>query len=509
MRGVLVVGGLLAAGCTALKASQVSPGSLSGDTFSPGRAVATAYGPSAAYACRGSDVLQVMASQAPAPSAQDGQLCGAAEALLGWSAADPPPAALLDFVAWSHGLPSPPRLQAMVSTFTTEEPEAIAGAFKDALETHAKGSRNPRYGAAVLRLKKGSVRVAVVMQDLPLEVTAPRTLQAGGSAHVKGRLLGGEAATVTWSNEKGEGMKPASGGAADFDVEISCASRGRLVVEVQGSQGTRATLPVACGEAAPSSVKLAADGAEPARRVFDELNAERAAAGLAALEWDAAVADAARAAAEALRDASGTVADPTPFLRQAKAQAALVVENPGQALGVAEAHRAFSLSPSLRANYMSPLVTHGGVGVAPGPELHGQKTVFAVELFVKRQERVDPAKVAAELAKKIADRRAAAKVTALATDPQLEKAAQQYADALAASKGALADDKANAFLSGSYKAFAALNVMSGARVDPISVADEASITGKGTHVGIGVAQGEHGSFGPNTAYVVVLIGTRR
>jgi len=502
---------LLGAGCAELKASQVTPGALTGETFTAGRAGAAAYGPSAAFTCRASDVVQWLVKEVPATSAQDGQLCAVAEALLGWTSEEPPGAAVLDHLAWTYGLPSPPRLKVMVAKLETEEPEQLAAAFKDALAQHAKTSPKPRWGAAVQRLRKGSTRVAVVMQDAVVDLAAvPRSLAAGASARVKGRLnTAPELPAVVWSDEKGELHRAPASTTQDFDVEVSCRTKGRLLAEVQGDRGTRAALPIACGEPLPGSVSLAGDGPDAVKKVFEEVNAERTAAGLPALEWEPQVAAAAAAAAEALSAASGAVADPAPFLQAANVAAALVVENPGQALGVREAHRAFSLSPQLRGNYMNPSVTHGGVGVANGPELQGRKTVFVVELFIKRLAKVDVAKVGAELAQKIADQRAAAKAAALGKDPALEKAAQAYADALAASKGTLTDEKANAFLSPLYKSWASLNVMSGARADPLSIADEASVTGKGSHLGMGVAQGDHGSLGPNTVYVVVLIGTKR
>ena len=500
---------MLAAGCAQLKTSQVSPGKVRGGDFAPGRPGVDAYGPAPAFTCRASGVLQLLKNDAP-NAVEDGQLCVAAEALTGWDSSEPVPVPVLDFAAWTYGLPSPPRLRALVSTFKTEEPADIAPAFNDALVAFTQSAARPRFGVAVVRLAKGSTRVALVMQDMPVEVTAPRTLPAGATGRLKGRMLApGETASVTWSDVQGR-LQKGPQGSADFDVELKCEGSGRMVAELSGSKGTRLALPVWCGEAAPISVSLGgAETSAPEKAVLEAINGERSGAGLKPLEWDEPVSNAARAAAAALRDSNGAVADPSGFLKAAGASTALVVENPGQALDVNEAHRGFALSPALRANYMNPEVAQAGIGVAEGPLVNGRKSVFVVELFTRRPGKVDPAQVGEQLAARIAEKRAAAKAAALAKDATLEKAAQAYATALAASAGTLSDAEGNRLLAPLYKGYTSLNVLSGARADPMSVADEASITGKGAQVGIGVAQGDNASLGANTIYVVVLIGTRR
>jgi hypothetical protein len=88
----------------------------------------------------------------------------------------------------------------------------------------------------------------------------------------------------------------------------------------------------------------------------------------------------------------------------------------------------------------------GIIGSAPGPAVNGRSTVFVVELFTRRPGKVEPAKVGEQLVARIAEKRAAAKATALAADPTLEKAAQAYAAALAASGGALSDAEGNKLL---------------------------------------------------------------
>jgi hypothetical protein len=184
-----------------------------------------------------------------------------------------------------------------------------------------------------------------------------------------------------------------------------------------------------------------------------------------------------------------------------------VLENPGQALSPGDAHHEFSINPALRENYMSPGVTTMGVGVAPAAAKGAGS--YVVELFIQRLPKIDTAKTAQELATKIGEKRSAAKLSPLSTDAMLEKAANQYVSALAASKGTMSDSQASGFVSPLYKSFASLNVMAGARTEALGIAEEQSILGKGSLVGIGVAQGDNDKLGTNAVYVVVLMGTKR
>ncbi len=524
---------LLVAGCAQLKASQGSPGKISSDSFTPERAPSEMFGPNPVFECRSPGLIRLLlndlAEQRPAgalPVVADGQLCAAAESLLGWEKPETLSANVVDFVAWHFGLPSPPKPRAVILNLPTEELAEMAPLLNEVLGAFAKKATQPRFGVATLRLGKKSTKVVLFMQEVLTEFApVPQHLALAAVAPLKGRVLSKGTGQVLVSDAQGRLEQSPIAPGGEFHADLHCGDKpGRIQVEVRSDQdGQNRTVlgfPVQCGAPVPLALALPVAGQWPAqlaehgKKVLEQINAERVAVGLAPLQWEEALAAVARTVAEGLRDDSlkggvTTPLDPLPLLQKAELMSPLVLVNPGQALTTEDAQREFSMSPPLRANFMNPEVTHVGIGVVQGKDPGERSSVFVVELFIRQLTALDPVAVQRDLSQRIVDKRLAAHLPAFAKDPSLEAAATQYAAALAASGGTLSNEKSNAFLTPLYKTFLSVNVLSGVRLDPLTIADESAVTGKGQRVGVGVAQGVHPAFGKNAVYAVVLIGVHR
>ncbi len=294
-----------------------------------------------------------------------------------------------------------------------------------------------------------------------------------------------------------------------------------MQVEVRGDRnGAPAVLarfPVFCATEPPGSVAVAApakgalDAAAAERKLFQLMNAERATGGIAPLAWDDAVAGVARAASQGFRDeAKGGPAgfDVVARLKQVDVSSLLVLENPVVAPTPEEAQARLVASPLHRSNLMNPEATHAGVGVVPSTE-GGGAAVYVTELLVRELPPVDGEAVKARLRAAIARKRADARAQPLGSDPVLEDVAQKYAAELAGARGALPKPRADALVAPLYKAFRNVNVLSGAKADPLDFAEEPGVAGPGKVMGLGVAQGANPVLGKNAVYVVVLVGARR
>src|SRR5262249_18452614 len=182
----------------------------------------------------------------------------------------------------------------------------------------------------------------------------------------------------------------------------------------------------------------------------------------------------------------------------------VVLENPAQARSPQEAQARFSSSPPHRANFMSPEVTHSGIGIASFKAADGRSAVFVSELFVKQLPKVDADKLREELRKAMAQKRADARAPAVAKDAALEQVAQQYAQELAAAKGSLAKARADELLAPLRKSYKTLNLLSGSKAEPLEFAEEPTVVSSGKLLGIGVAQGANPVLGKNAVYVVAI-----
>jgi len=255
------------------------------------------------------------------------------------------------------------------------------------------------------------------------------------------------------------------------------------------------------------------DIASDEKKLFELVNGERTAAGLSLLAWDDSVARVARDIAETQRDrsqkGSAKEIDVVERLKQADVSSPLVLQNPARARSAEDAHARFAASSAHRANYMNPSITHAGIGIVSGTDASGQPSLIVTELFVREPPPVDPQAVRGQLRSAIARRRSDARASALANDKALEDVAQRTATALADAKGSLPKAREDEILSPLRKVFRTVNVIGGAKADPLDFAEEPGIVASAKLLGIGVAQGAHPQLGKNATYVVVLTGTRR
>ncbi|HEU4726886.1 MAG TPA: CAP domain-containing protein [Kofleriaceae bacterium] len=189
--------------------------------------------------------------------------------------------------------------------------------------------------------------------------------------------------------------------AGHFVARIACTHRGRQQIEITASNAGGSTVlanfPVWCGAEPAASARIdpvaddtPVESAEQAARYLAaRINRDRAVAGLPALRWDADVAAVAQRHAEEMRR-TGVVAHVSPItgsavdrVRAARIPTGAVLENVALAHRLDEAHRALMNSPGHRANILSTMATHIGIGVAVGDEDAGRRALFIAQLFTR------------------------------------------------------------------------------------------------------------------------------
>jgi uncharacterized protein YkwD len=516
-----------------MEASRRSPGSLAKDEFSPGRPPATQYGADPAKNCPSGGALPLLADEVEnrtkasgKPGAKpDGRLCAAAETLLGWNQPDVPSETVVAFLSDYFGLPSPIS-RVTIAPIETEETKGIAGQLVETVSRFTFTAKQPRFGLATERLRKGTTKIVLLMQDASLDVDPfPRRLNANSKATLSGRLASGLAnPKVFISDPRGQLEKPSVPPGSVFQADVACGAQpGRIQVEVraedQGTEAVVANFPVGCGTDLPTSVpapppdKDPNDTARQEQKVFEMINAERTAVGIPALALDEGVANVARSLSESRREevrrgGSGESIDVVDRLKKADVISPLVLVNPGQALTPIDAQSRFSRSPVHRANFMNLQATHGGVGVAWVTE--GERTYAVVnEIFVRELPTVDTQALREKVRAAIARRRSEARAPVLTKDPALDQVAQNYAQELAANRGTISKERGNQILAPVMRSFRTINVVSSVKPEPLEIAEEPGIVSNAKALGVGVAQGTHPSLGKNAIYVVAILATRR
>ena len=465
------------------------------------------------------DQAKLAGKPAPQP---DGRLCALAESLLGWDESHQPPEAVVSGLAWHFGIPSQVS-RVTVATIDTEDPKQLAPNVDEALLAYVRTASQVRYGLATARIAKprtgvkseeARTRISLVMQDSLLDPAAEATLGGRVRAPVQKPV-------VLISDPRGKLVQPPPTPGNEIRVPVSCNGRtGRMVVEIraedQGSAKLAGSFPVTCGVEQPASVQVPAppsgDAAQQERAVFEQINAERSAAGLPPLTWNAKVAQVARAVSESAQKGApaDTPAQMADRLRQAGVPSGLVLQNPGEARSAEAAQQRFSMSPIHRANYMSTDATDAGIGVVTTNDPKSGPLVVVTELFVRELAQVDLSTVVPRLRDSVNKRRSSAGLSAFRDDAALDKVAQEYAASLAESSGTMSDSKHSHIVSPLYRSFRTVDFLSGAKGDPLEFADEKTVmTSKEKLMGIGVAQGNHPVLGKNATYVVLLFATRK
>jgi hypothetical protein len=200
---------------------------------------------------------------------------------------------------------------------------------------------------------------------------------------------------------------------------------------------------------------------------------------------------------------TGSAAD---RLRAANIKTGVVLENVARAYGVNEAHQGLMNSPGHRANIMSGVATHIGIGVAFGDEVSGRREMFITQVFTRVPPKIDRSAAVELLRQKLVTAR-----PELVHQPVLSGVAQQVADALAVGEPSdTASQRIKRELDGFnriYQRFASVITAT----DDLETLDGGGLVGDkaADDIGIGIAQGPHPELGNNAIWIVVLLANRR
>jgi uncharacterized protein YkwD len=519
---------------TQLRAS-VSPTRGGPVVFAPDSTASSTYGDPATAApttelgrsIEAAVALAAKQANLPAPVA-DGRLFTAAEEL---AAVVPDEGviaySLVEFALQRQGIIEPsPHL--LVVWGPLDDPAVLVEQLAPRIPELLAAGATARLGIGAARRAGNEGVVVFALQGSAVEIKpVPRAFPDGGVIKLSGRVLApfkDPEVFVTHENGAVSRLPSAGKTPAEFAAQVDCASRvGRQQIEVTANDATGSTVlanfPVWCNEAAPASISVdttiddgeITDAADAEQRLLGLVNRDRAAAGLSALVWDDAVAEVARAHSREMR-ATGVVAHVSPQtgtaadrVRVAGIKTAAVLENVARAYGVGEAHVGLMNSPGHRANLMSAVATHIGVGVVLGDDVAGRRELFVTQVFIRVPPRIDPAAAAQAIHAKLDG------VRRVDTDAVLESAAQKVADKLAAGvprDKAWAESKRTLEgLAGKYRRIGSVQT---AVADLDAITGDALLGGYAPDlVGVGAAQGSHPEIGDGAIYIVLLLGEKR
>ena len=401
--------------------------------------------------------------------------------------------------------------------------EQLAPSFPDLLPTNAAA----RFGVGAARRPDGEDAIVFTLQSSAVTITPiARAWPKGGKIRVEGKVAAPfKDPVVLVTHEDGGVVKLPSGGrrAGDFAADVDCASRtGPQQIEVAAADATGSTVlanfPVWCNQDAPASIvvessaddAIATDAGDAESRLLALMNRDRGTAGLPPLVWDERVAEVARAHSREMH-ATGVVAHVSPTtgsaadrVKAAGLKTAVVLENIARAQSPGQAHLGLMNSPGHRANILSGVATHVGIGVVIGGSDPAHGELFATQVFTLVPPKISSANASAAIRDKLAA------VKKLQTDPMLEAWAQKLADKLAEGQ-----DRDKAITAARNQLQTATKL---GRVGSVitAVPDLSTVTGEallGNYapdvVGIGAAQGTHPEIGEGAIWIVVFFGNRR
>jgi len=544
--GVLVAAAALAAmslvnaGCgAAAAANKRSPGVLEGDAFRPTRTPSASYGADPTQACPSGGANALVGEEIGSVAKPDGRLCALADTLLGWEkekiGAETPPENVLQVLSNDFGLPQTVRRVIIQDITTAEErtgqrsatqgatPKDLAVMIADPIRTFSSTAQVPRYGVATQRIRAGTTRIAVAMQDQNVEIQPlPRKLNPGQSATLSGNVLGTLAnPKVVYTDAVGKLERPAPQPGKAFSAELKCGDRpGRilvqLVAEQEGADVAVASFPVGCGtdlpiaaSISPATKQATTDPVAAEKKLIELINQERTTAGLKPLDLDSDLSKVARSISEDRAKGKGTSADEVQRrMKELEISAPLLLVSEAQAFGAEDAYTRFSNSAQDRSNAMNPEMTQVGIGIAPAPPVNKQPMVVVTELFLKQLPPPDPAEVKANVYKAIDRKRGDARAGAVSKDAQLEQIAQAYASELAKQGGNVSKEKRAEIEAPLYKHYSTISETGGVTPDPLEIAEQPAIVSDAKLVGVGVGIGSSPQFGKNSTYVVVLMGKK-
>ncbi len=434
---------------------------------------------------------------------------------------------VVEFALQRHGIIEPsPHL--LVVWGHIDEPELIVEQLRPRLAEILADGANARVGIGTAKRNPDGTGAVVFALQASGVVTnpIPRALAEGGSfaldAVVDTRYKEPEL-FVTREDGSTERVAIAIGKSGAFKASVACGKhKGRQQVEITASdqQGSTvlANFPIWCADQPPTSITIdatqeenavvAADEAE--RRLLALMNRDRQAAGLPALLWDDRVMGVSRAHCEDMKKTkivahiSPTTGSAADRVRVAGIKTALVLENVARAYGVGEAHAGLMNSPGHRANVLSPLATHVGIGVVLGDEVSGRREMFVTQVFIRIPPKVEPAQAAAFVHERIN------RVRPVKMNAGLQKVAQELAEGLAVGKTRDALwPAAKKKLDTMNSAYARVGSVVSAAADLDSV-EGAEMLGdyKADDIGVGIAQGNHPQIGDGAIWIVVLLAER-
>lgn len=536
-------------GCAAsIAANKKSPGKVENGMFQPTRPPQAHFGQDTTLPCpeRGVngaivDALKLkMGDKAPP---QDGRLCAIADTLLGWPGLEKnevPPDVVRTFLSHYFGLPTAFRTLQLTVLESTNSAE-IAAALVDSIGSFASTAQSPKWGfiadlvtgvgsasrqamAQGGSASTGKTRIALVLyDDVAVFDPVPRKMAAYTSSPLNGHLVGAlKSPKVQVVDVVGKLQKAEPSAGQDFHADLKCGDKpGKILVQItgdnEGAEVVAANFGIACGGEPPTAVAIPGaegpvDPAAAEKKLADQLNADRTAAGLKPLNVHDALNKLARTIADNQAHNKGTSsADLMAGLKEADIATPLILESAASAFSADSAASKLSDSPPDRANQMRSDLTDVGVGAARGPDVGGKQTIIVVELFVTQLPPPDPVAVKARLYDAIAKKRAAAGKSALEKDPVLEDISQKYADAAAQNGAPLPREKESELMAPLYKASMTVNVLGGfvpSEEGAMNVAEQGSVLGDARLIGVGVAVGRSPAYGKNSPFVMVLLGTR-
>jgi uncharacterized protein YkwD len=545
----LAAASLFSSGCASfsqsLAANKRTPGVIESGAFKPALPPADAFGPNPRYVCQTASINTAVqdaladrfkGKAAPEP---EGRLCAIAETLLGWPGDNDemPPERVRAFLSSYFGLPVAFR-QVSISLLDSDDSRALIDPLAEPVASFGENAKVARYGLVTVRVKKGAIsaqdvaqgtskagtRFALVLQDQNLELLAPlpRQLPPGGSALLQARALGPVSKIKTEIVDAGGKFKSIPSADQSVQAQLTCGDRpGKILVQVSGeTEGVDTLLAnfmVACGGELATSVQLpskaaASTPAQDEQRLFDLINAERAAAGLAPFENNPALSGIARNISDDLGKNKPTSSSALiQAMREADVASPVILESAARALSASDAFERLATTPSDRATILNSDANQAGVGVAPGPLAGKVPTVVVTALFIKQVPPADPVAVKSKLYEAIAQRRKDARADPLDRDAVLESVAQKYADAAAAGSGIVPPEKQSEILAPLYKESMTVNQVGGFLPDEkgaLDVAQQPAVMSAAKLVGVGVALGRSPQFGKNSPFVVAFFGTR-
>jgi uncharacterized protein YkwD len=434
---------------------------------------------------------------------------------------------LVEFALQRHGIIEPsPHL--LVIWGPLDQPDAIVEQLAPRLpELLAAGPTRIGVGTAGRTAAGEGVVVLALQASYVVTKPIPRALPDGGSIRVEGRVTGSfRDPEVFVTHDDGSVTRPATAGTAvDFAATVECGRRrGRQQIEITAFDTTGSTVlanfPVWCNESPPTELTVEASSDDNAvvttpeaaeQRMLELVNRDRTGAGLPALVLDPRVVEVARAHSREMR-ATGVVAHVSPTtgsaadrVRAASIKTAAVLENVARAYGVAEAEDGLMNSPGHRANLLSPLATHVGIGIVFGEQVSGRRELFVTQVFIRIPPPLDRARTLTAI------RDMVHKKASPEDDPVLDQVAQVYADTLAGGGDqAAASKRAAKALEAHANRFRRVGSVVTAIAD-VSTLNADTLLGNEvpTHLGIGIAQGPHPELGEGAIWVVLLIGQAR